>query len=149
MGCRAQIFVKKDGKITGRYYQYCTPEMLLEKVAHTMLWLTDGIFFGKNIEPLLDVCIDSHQVELGEDLAGGPILDDLENDVGFALLDDSGRYAFLHDGVKSASEFVEPITNYSEANIDYLQEFCKTMSEEEVEKFLAECKEQLCCRSSE
>ena len=149
MGLRAQIFVKTDGKITGRYYQYCTSEMLLEKVAHTMLWLLDGIFFGKNIEPLLDVCIDSHQVELGEDLAGGPILDDLENDVGFALLDDSGRYAFLHDGVKSAGEYVEPTTNYSEANIDYLQEFCKTMSEEEVEKFLAECKEQLCCRSGE
>lgn len=143
MGYRAQIFVKMDDKIIGRYYQYCTPEMLLEKIAHTMLWLTDGIFFGKNIEPLLDVCIDSHQVELGEDLAGGPILNDLENDVGFALLDDSGKYAFLYDGIKSANEFVEPITNYSEANIDYLQEFCEKMSEEEVEKFLAECKKQL------
>lgn len=143
MGYRAQIFVKMDDKIIGRYYQYCTPEMLLERVAHTMLWLTDGVFFGKNIEPLLDVCIDSHQVELGEDLAGGPILDDLENDVGFALLDDSGKYAFLYDGIKSAIEFVEPITNYSEANIDYLQEFCEKMSEEEVEKFLAECKKQL------
>lgn len=70
MRCRAQIFVKRNGKITGRYYQYCTPEMLLEKVAHTMFWLGEGEFFEESLTPLLDVCIDSHQVEEGEDLAG-------------------------------------------------------------------------------